>query len=153
MGRAKHKWLHRLYPRKLHYENKQNSCYGLLEDPAVTKTNTHSSKQRVHQVAAKAAWPWATWADDVKAQTIPPLKTPSLLRCYYVLYPEDGGSIVFRNALTLCNIPEDPNFQRRHCDKLKSRNSSSFPTQSLVHSFTSLPSTHCTDIQQWIKAW
>jgi hypothetical protein len=42
---------------KLHYENKQKSCYGLLEDPAVIKTNTRSSKQRVRQVAAKAAWP------------------------------------------------------------------------------------------------
>jgi len=110
---ATHKWLHRRCLRKLHYENKQESCYGLLEDPAVIKTNTRSSKQRVRQVAAKAAWPCTARADDVNAQTIPPLETPSLLRCYYVLYPDDGGTIVFRNASTPCNIPEDSDLHRR----------------------------------------
>lgn len=33
-------WLHRLRLQRFHHENKQKSCYGLLEDTAVIKTNT-----------------------------------------------------------------------------------------------------------------
>jgi len=115
--------------RKLHYENKQKSCFGLLEIQQLSK-QTHAHLNSVcAKLFAKAAWPCTAYTvHNVKAQTIPPLETPSLLRCYYVLYPEDGGNIVFRNVSTPCNIPEDLDLHRRHRDKLKSRNSSSFPT-------------------------